>query len=427
MRVLWINAKLLPRAVEAIGGAKSVTSGWLGSMQDALFEIDPSLEMCALCLDHRPCDLKVGRVRYVSFGERGKTWYKKVPSKIELQCKKVIEEFNPDIIHVQGTEYFYGCMSEDVYCGKPVVVSIQGVLSACHVQFTGGLSPKETWWTKYNLRLLRYGSTFWREQTFWREKRATQEERVFRQQRYFIGRTEWDEAWVRYFNPKAQYFHVNETLREPFYRVRRNRKSIKPHTIYCSAAAGYALKGAHWLLRAVAALKGEFPDIQLRIVAAKDKLDKNRLFIAKLKDDAYGMYLRRLVRDLGIENNVVALPALPADGVAEELKNAELFVLPSLCENSPNSLCEAMLVGTPAIATFVGGTPSIMKDGVEGKLVPSGDPAALAGAIRRWFLHPEEAEACVDAARVTALARHNGRKNAEDTLRVYREIATHNA
>lgn len=426
MRILWINAKLLPRAVEAIGGAQSVTSGWLGSMQDALLEIDPALEMCALCLDARHCDVQVGNVRYVSFGERGKTWYRKIPRHIELNCKKVIEEFNPDVIHVQGTEYFYGCMSPNVYCGKPVVVSIQGVLSGLYPHLVGGLSPKETWWTKYNLRLLMYGATLWREQTFWREKRATQEERVFRQQRYFIGRTEWDEVWVRYLNPRAEYFHVNETLREPFYLVRRDRKAIKPHTIYCSAAAGYALKGAHWLLRAVAALKNEFPDIQLRIVAAKDKLDKNRSFMAKLKDDAYGMYLRRLVRDLGIENNVVALPALPAEGVAEELKNAELFVLPSLCENSPNSLGEAMLVGTPAIATFVGGTPSILKDEVEGKLVPSGDPAALAGAIRRWFLHPDEAEACVEHARATALARHDGRKNAEDTLRVYREVVMRN-
>lgn len=427
MRILWLNAKLLPRAVKAIGGSQSVTSGWLGSMQDALLEIDPSLEMCALCLDARPCDVQVGNVRYVSFGERGKTWYKRIPCHIELKCKKVIEEFNPDVIHVHGTEYFYGCMNQDVYCGKPVVVSLQGILSACHVQFTGGLSPKETWWTKFNLRLLKYGATFWREQTFWREKRAEQESRVFRQQKYFIGRTEWDRAWVEYFNPHAKYFHVNETLRSPFYSVRRDPKSIRKHSIYCGAAAGYALKGAHWLLRAIAALKDEFPDIQLRIAAASGRLGRQRSLMDILKDDNYAMYLRRLIRELDIENNVLALPGLPAEAVADELKNAELFVLPSMCENSPNSLGEAMLVGTPAIATFVGGTPSILKDGVEGKLVPSGDPAVLAGAIRRWFLHTEEAEACVEAARVTALARHNGRKNAEDTLRVYREIATYNA
>lgn len=423
MRVLWINGGLLPRAVEALGGAKSVTAGWLGSMQDAMLKIDPSLEMCALCLDYRRCDIKIGNVRYVSFGGLGTTWYRKIPRAIEERCRSVIREFDPDVIHVQGTEYFYGCMSPDVYCNKPVVVSLQGILSAYHIQFTGGLSPKETWWTKCNLRLLKYGSTFFRDQTFWREKRAEQEAKVFRQHRYFIGRTEWDKAWMEYFNPKAVYFHVNETLREPFYAVRRDPAAIRKRSIYCGAAAGYALKGAHWLLRAIASLRMEFPDIQLRMANAKNRLGEGRSFVDRLKDDSYAMYLRRLIRDLGIGANVVLLPALSAEQVAEELKSAELFVLPSMCENSPNSLGEAMLVGTPSIATFVGGVPSILKDGVEGKLVPSGDPAALAGAIRRWFRHPEEAEACVEAARATATKRHDGETNALATFNVYKTIA----
>lgn len=427
MKILWINAALLPKAVEALGGTRGVTSGWLGSMQDALLKIDPNLEMCALCLDHRPCDIRVANVRYVSFGEKGRCWYPKTPRKVELECKKVIEEFNPDVIHIHGTEYFYGCMSADVYCGKPVVVSIQGVLSACHVQFAGGLSPKETWWTNINLRLLRYKSTFLRDQTFWREKRSEQEAKIFRQQKHFIGRTEWDRAWTEYYNPAAKYYHVNETLRGPFYSVRRDPKFVRKHSIYCGAAAGYALKGVHWLLRAIAVLKREFPDVQLRIAAAEGRLGKRRSFVAKLKDDNYAMYLRRLIKQLGVEENVIALPSLPAEAVAEELKNAEIFVLPSMCENSPNSLGEAMLVGTPSIATFVGGVPSILKDGVEGKLVPSGDPAVLAGAIRRWFLHPEEAEACVEPARATALVRHDGSKNAEETLKVYRELVDGNA
>ena len=422
MRILWINAGLLPKAIEALGGTRGVTSGWLGAMQDSLLQIDASIEMCALCLDHRPCDIQVGNVRYVSFGERGKTWYQKTPRQIEIKCKKVIKEFNPDVIHVQGTEYFYGCMSPDVYCGKPVVVSIQGILSAYHVHITGGLAPAETWWAKFNLRLLRYGATPLREQTFWREKRAEQEARIFRQHKYFIGRTDWDRAWMEYFNPKAMYFHVNETLRAPFYTNLREVTKIRRHAIYCGAAAGYALKGVHWLLRAIASLKDEFPDIQLRIAAAKGRLSDERTFIDRLKDDAYSRYLRRLIRELGIDGNIKALSSLTAEAVANELKNAELFVLPSLCENSPNSLGEAMMIGTPSIATFVGGVPSILKDGIEGKLIPSGDPAALAGAIRRWFRHPEEAEACVKAARQTALARHDAKKNAEDTLRAYREI-----
>ena len=245
---------------------------------------------------------------------------------------------------------------------------------------------------------------------------------IIRQHKYFVGRTEWDHAWLRYYNPSAKYFHVNETLRSPFYSVRRNPLKVSRHTIFCGGAAGYPLKGAHWLIRAVASIKSTCPDIKLRIAGAKDKIGRNRSIKARLKDSSYAVYLRRLISELRVEDCVIGLPTLTADEVASELKSAELFVLPSLCENSPNSLCEAMLVGTPSIATFVGGIPSILHDGVEGRLVPSSDPAALAEAIRHWFKHPEEANKCAEAARKTACARHDRMTNAKTMLDVFRKV-----
>ena len=422
MRILWFNGGLHPIACRAMGWSGGNTCGWLESMLQGLLEVDSANEYCVMCLDRRHCDITIGRVRYVSFGGLAKTYYDKIPKEILKQCKQVIEEFNPDIIHVQGAEYFFGCMPPEIYCGKPVVVSLQGLIGGYHPHFTGGLSPKETWWTKFNLRLLKNRSTLLWDQTFWREKRAVQESRVIRQQQYFIGRTEWDRAWVDYYHPHATYFHVNETLRDPFYVIRRNPDKIKRHTIYCGAAAGYALKGAHWLIRAIAALKADYPDIQLRVAAANDKLGPSRSFRDRLRDDSYSMYLRWLIRSLGVENEIVPLPSLSAEKVAQELACAELFVLPSLCENSPNSLGEAMLVGTPCIATYVGGTPSVLKDGIEGKLVPSCDPASLAAAIRHWFDSPEEAEKGVGTARAVALQRHDAKVNAHATLDVYRRI-----
>jgi len=141
-----------------------------------------------------------------------------------------------------------------------------------------------------------------------------------------------------------------------------------------------------------------------------------------MRDHAYFAYLRKLIRELNVEKHIVALPGLPAEDVAEELKKAQLFVLPSLCENSPNSLGEAMLVGTPSIATFVGGTPTILRDGEDGRLVPPSDAHALAGAIRYWFEHPEKAERHVETARQAALKRHDQAVNAARTFEIYRKI-----
>lgn len=421
MRVFWFHSGLMPEACEALGYEKRNTCGWLESMLHALIQLDSSIEFCLLGWDWRSCDIQIGRVRHVSFGYAGPTWYDRIPAVLSCKAKQLIAAFSPDIIHIQGTEYFYGCFDKSVYGNRPVVVSLQGVISGLYTHYNGGLLPDELKGTNWNARYIIKGQNVFSEQRMWRDKRAWQEQKVLRQQHNFIGRTLWDKAWVEYVNPQARYYKVNENLRPQFFSVQREASGIKRRSIYCGAAASCALKGAHWLIRAVASLKSEFPDIELRIAAA-DRLKPPKDMKALLLVQSYHTYIRHLIKRLNIEQNVVALPELTAQEVAEELCRAELFVLPSLCENSPNSLCEAMVVGTPAIATFVGGIPSMLEDGVEGKLVPSGDPAALAGAIRRWFLHPEEAEACVKRAHQKALARHNSMTNAKATLAVYKEM-----
>lgn len=425
MRILWLSMGPLPGVSIHYNKGVMPTCSWAGNLLSAILRKDATAEFCCLNIGYEPFEsFTDGRVRYVYVGRRGKLNYPvgKIPLEVQQEIKQQIFEFDPDIIHVHGTEYYYGRLNEDVYCGKPVVVSLQGIISQYHIHYTGGLSPREVWWTKFNARLLKYGSTLFRDQTFWRETRAEQEQCVFRQQKYFVGRTEWDRNCVEFYNPRARYYVGNETLRDVFYQTRRDPEQISPYTIFCGAAAGYPLKGAHWLIRAVAALKSDFPDIQLRIAASADRLSRKRSLWNRLRDDAYAAYLRKLIHDLDVENQVVALPSLSGEMVARELQNAQLFVLPSLCENSANSIGEAMLVGTPIISTYAGGTPTIIKNGVEGVLVPPSDPHALAGAIRRWFEHPDEAERCVEPARKTALARHNSEVNAARTLEIYKSI-----
>jgi glycosyltransferase involved in cell wall biosynthesis len=79
------------------------------------------------------------------------------------------------------------------------------------------------------------------------------------------------------------------------------------------------------------------------------------------------------------------LGALPRTRVLELLAAADAAVLSSSWENFPHVLVEALSVGTPVIATRVGGVPEIVEDGVNGLLVPPGDPDALADAIRRFL------------------------------------------
>ncbi|HVW22537.1 MAG TPA: glycosyltransferase family 4 protein [Opitutaceae bacterium] len=66
---------------------------------------------------------------------------------------------------------------------------------------------------------------------------------------------------------------------------------------------------------------------------------------------------------------------------------ADVFVLPSLEDNFPNTMIEAMACGTPVVGFATGGIPDAVHDGATGLLAPTGDGAALAAQVRRVLAH----------------------------------------
>lgn len=71
------------------------------------------------------------------------------------------------------------------------------------------------------------------------------------------------------------------------------------------------------------------------------------------------------------------------------LRAADVYVLSSYTEGLAHTLLEAIAVGTPVVATAVGGNPEVITDGVEGLLIPAGDVAALASAVCRILDNPD--------------------------------------
>jgi glycosyltransferase involved in cell wall biosynthesis len=99
-----------------------------------------------------------------------------------------------------------------------------------------------------------------------------------------------------------------------------------------------------------------------------------------------------------VDGRAQALGALPREQVLELLRAADLAVLSSRWENFPHVLVEALAVGTPVVATAVGGVPEIVRDGENGLLVPPGDPDALAAAIRRGLAERDRLAAAAAAS-----------------------------
>ena len=129
--------------------------------------------------------------------------------------------------------------------------------------------------------------------------------------------------------------------------------------------------------------------------------------------------LERQRRDLGLENHVHLL------GFREDalglLAQFTLFVLSSYLEGLCTSLLDAQALGVPVIATAVGGVPDVIVDGVNGRLVPGRDPAALAGAILAALDAPGSSEAWAAAGR-ERVERFSVGAMVTGTLAVYRDV-----
>lgn len=116
-------------------------------------------------------------------------------------------------------------------------------------------------------------------------------------------------------------------------------------------------------------------------LAALARVDGVRLVVAG--DGPERTELERKARELGLSERVRFLGPLPREDVLKVFRSADAALLTSAWENLPHTVLEALAVGTPVVATAVGGVPEVVRDGENGLLVAPGDLDGLAEAIRR--------------------------------------------
>lgn len=114
--------------------------------------------------------------------------------------------------------------------------------------------------------------------------------------------------------------------------------------------------------------------------------------------------LQRQAAAAGLQEQVSFAGLVPHEQLPQEHRSAYAFVLPTLQEGLPLALLEAMASGLPVVATTVGGIPSVLRDGIEGLLVPPGDEVALARALERILSDESLASGMGSAARARVAA-----------------------
>ncbi|MDD4850702.1 MAG: glycosyltransferase family 4 protein [Gemmiger sp.] len=418
--VLWLVSVTLPAAAAAcgVGCAADVSGGWLAGQLAALGD---TLPLTVVSLDSRVSAPRAARdPQFTSIR------YLLLPA-ANPDFAALLAEERPALIHIWGTEYTAALALHRaaVAAGIPALVGIQGVMAACAAHLCDGVpaSYRRSCPAQRAIDRVVPGALLDREQAKF-DALAKGEATLLAEARYLTGRTEFDRDFAAKAAPKARYFTCNETLRPPFY----TGPLWQPHPFgdapVCLLSQGnYPLKNLHTALKALKILLARWPNATLR-VAGWPPLERGPLLRPIIRwMFPYQRYCAGLVKRLGLGGHLQYIGPLDAAAMRQAYLEADVFLLPSYCENSPNSLGEAMLLGLPCVAAETGGVPSLAENGTEALFyAPAGSETALADAMAALLGAPARAAALGKAARQRAEITHAPAANAATLQNIYHTI-----
>lgn len=412
MRVLWVSLVKFPPLCELLGEASPVHCGWLYSSAKALIVGDKvELGVAIPTYEDRFSEYDVGGITYYLVPVKSIAKYGKHSL---AYCKQVIEEFNPQVIHLHGTEYSLAaafCEANDKKCR--IIANIQG-LASVYARYTH--ASMSLWERLLNVSPLDFlRGTFMLREKKVMSRRGRNECCILTKVTDVIGRTSWDKAHAMTINPEVKYHFMNETLRDVFYEAPVwDYAQCQRYSIFVSNS-NPAYKGAHMVLKALPIILKSFPDAKVFFIG-QDVLSSNPKEI--LRFQGYHVYLRRLIKKLKLSGYVHFYGSLSAYEMKQAFLNTHVYVLPSAIENSPNSLCEAQILGVPVVSSYCGGTSDLVEHGLTGYIYRYEEYEMLAHLVMNIFKQ-ESYEELSCAEREVAMLRHDRRVNAKRLVEIY--------
>lgn len=410
-KVLWICNTPLPD-IQNLIGVKNYNEGWLVGISNQLRKRDDIIFYYAFPQKKKNRTIRktINGINFLGFYNYHKNLYQIEKESIKA-FKSVIQEIDPEIIHIFGTEFPHSlesvCSVAEENRNK-IVVSIQGLTSEISKVFTCGIPLKYQLIGKFDD--YKYRCILSDKYEFYRS--GINEKKLLRGVVNIIGRTDWDRKCVMSINQKCHYYHCNETLRDTFYDGSWNIQNIQKHSIFISQAF-YPIKGLHVLIGALPYIRKNYPDVMVYVAGKKEFLEENT---------PYGHYIKMLIKKMKLENNIRFLGYLTAAKVKQWLLKAHVMIMPSIIENSPNSIGEAMLLGTPVVASNVGGVSSIVENGVDGYLYSVMNKIELAQNVHKIFANDKVAIRISRNGKKTAKLLYSKEDNIKQLMLIYDEI-----
>lgn len=420
MKVLWITNASLPEASNLLNGNKyesNSTGSWVFALAYSLLALHSSEIKLIIASPHKGVTkltkLSGEKIDYYLLPVFGSTEY--YHPEYENIWKRINKVENPDIIHIHGTEYPHGLAYVNSCGNRNVVVSIQGLISEISQEYLGGIH-KDILKKYTSLRDIVRKDTLFQQQSRIKA-RALYEIELLSKIKNAIGRTHWDKERSHTINSSLRYFSCNEILRNEFYSGKWTYATCKAHSIYVTQG-NYPIKGLHILIKALPKILKMFPDTIVR-VSGINIMRGNSLKDRVLRN-GYARYLLHLMKEYKVIDKVQFIGCANAMRVKQEMLQCNVFVLPSIIENSPNSLGEAQLLGVPCVASNVGGVSTMIPNKECGLMYSYENVEALAAQIINAFNVSKSFDNTT--MRKISANRHNSSVNTTHLLSIYNEI-----
>ena len=370
MKVLWLST------TSGLYGKSANNSynggGWISSLQNVVENL-PNIQLALGFLSPEATAVRKE--------QRGKTTYYPIENKIKSRklrklfyyyrgykaidspnwlsnLQYIIDDFKPDIIHLFGIENPLAVVVLS-NAKVPIIVHLQGMLAPCNNAFfpPGFGSFSFLWPLTMREWILRNGYGFAHRAI---AVRSFHELQLFKIVKFAMGRTAWDKEMLHLFAPKSSYFHVDEILRDIFYEKAGHwtfPSNEKFHIV--STFSNTVYKGLDLVLKVA------------NFLTTHTSLKFEWNIIGLNQDNPLVMFFEHQTRIDSSSVHVKYKGVKTAEEMVSELLSANVYVHPSYIDNSPNSLCEAQMLGVPVIATRVGGVPSLIEHNISGLLVPA--------------------------------------------------------
>lgn len=412
MKILWITNSPFPAIFDEIK-SQNTEKGWTYSAAYAFLNQFPEIEL-AVASVYDGGELKqIQANRIIHYLVPNRLTLNVNNTKIDFIWEQIKGQFNPDVVHIHGSEYAHSYSFIRVCGSEKVVVSIQGLVSVIEKYYYGGISKMNLLRSITIRDILRFDTVF--SQQINMRVRGKYEILLIKNVNHVIGRTTWDKNHVWAINPSASYHFCNETLRSSFYHKQWSIENCEKYSIFISQAY-YPLKGFQQLLKALPLVLRNFPETRVYVAG-------NNFFVNKgIRINGFASYINSLIKVNNLSDHIYFTGLLNEEEMCKRFLDSHLFISASSIENSSNSVGEAQLLGVPCIASYVGGTADLIEHGETGLLYRFEEVEMLAANICKLFSDDDLLQNISLKARQIAAKRHDKVKNAINLQNIYLKI-----